>query len=236
MDNLETATLTDGGENHVFINCEKGFLHGRLNKVPDSPGLVILVGDTHGLGASDRQLGLALRQAGLSVFELNLLTKVEAHYHDIHHNVPFLAKRLGLFIDSVKAQMEEGVLPYQPYGIYAANDVSPVAIRAAATHAECIAATVCLDGLIDLAGVEFLHAFAAPLLMLLQTFDDKRVATVRRALQELASEHELRCFLKLESEEDKSETPENPEIAQAAANWFLKHFEASRKIGAAKRC
>lgn len=221
MNTPETVALADADQNHVFINCEKGFLLGRLTKTSDSAGLVILVGDTHGLSASDRQIGLALRQAGFSVFELNLLTRVEAHYQDIHHNVPFLAKRLGLFIDSVKAQMEEGILPYQPYGIYAANHVSPVAIRATATHGADIAAMVCLDGLIDMAGVEFLHAFTAPLLMMVREFDDKRTAATRRALQELAYAHELRCFPKPEGE---TEVTVNPEIAQAAVNWFLRHF------------
>lgn len=67
-------------------------------------------------------------------------------------------------------------------------------LRVAAQRDHDIFAIVCRGGLIDLAGMMYLHLLASPLLVLVGQDDERRVVSTRRALRELACPNELQLL------------------------------------------
>ncbi len=178
----------------VSVRSEHGLLYGELATLPDSPGLVVLAHAAMALDQKDKLLAGQFRRAGLSTLGVDLLAHQEEHFPDVHNNVPLLAKRLVDFLGLLKNRMQMGELRQQPLGLFAANATSPVAVRVAALRDHDIAAVVCRDGLIDLAGVLYLRSLESPLLLLNEENDTQHVASNRRALQEVSCRKELRLI------------------------------------------
>lgn len=178
----------------VSVRSEHGLLYGELATLPDSPGLVVLAHAAMALDQKDKLLAGQFRRAGLSTLSVDLLAHQEEHFPDVHNNVPLLAKRLVDFLGLLKNRMQMGELRQQPLGLFAANATSPVAVRVAALRDHDIAAVVCRDGLIDLAGVLYLRSLESPLLLLNEENDTQHVASNRRALQEVSCRKELRLI------------------------------------------
>ena len=178
----------------VSVRSEHGLLYGELATLPDSPGLVVLAHAAMALDQKDKLLAGQFRRAGLSTLGVDLLAHQEEHFPDVHNNVPLLAKRLVDFLGLLKNRMQMGELRQQPIGLFAANATSPVAVRVAALRDHDIAAVVCRDGLIDLAGVLYLRSLESPLLLLNEENDTQHVASNRRALQEVSCRKELRLI------------------------------------------
>lgn len=178
----------------VSVRSEHGLLYGELATLPDSPGLVVLAHAAMALDQKDKLLAGQFRRAGLSTLSVDLLAHQEEHFPDVHNNVPLLAKRLVDFLGLLKNRMQMGELRQQPIGLFAANATSPVAVRVAALRDHDIAAVVCRDGLIDLAGVLYLRSLESPLLLLNEENDTQHVASNRRALQEVSCRKELRLI------------------------------------------
>ena len=178
----------------VSMPCEHGPLYGELALLPDSPGIVVLAHAAMALDQKDKLLAGQFRRAGLSTLNLDLLAHQEEHFPDVHNNVPLLAKRLVDFLGLLKNRMQMGEMKEQPIGLFAANATSPVVVRVAALRDHDIAAIVCRDGLIDLAGVLYLRALESPLLLLAEESDTQHLASNRRALQEVTCRKDLRMI------------------------------------------
>jgi hypothetical protein len=209
----------------LSIPSEHGLLHGRLTLVAAAAGLVILVEDCAGQDARNEVLAGRFRQAGLSTLSIDLLARQEAHFADVHNNVPLLAKRLLDFLELIRKRMLIGELAAQPLGLWAADATSPAAVRVAALRDHDIAALVCRGGLIDLAGMLYLRTLAAPLLVLIEETEVQLVASNRRALQEVHGLRELKLIPEIGIEYAASAGFEI--AAGEASDWFVKHFAAT---------
>ena len=178
----------------VSVRSEHGLLYGELATLPDSPGLVVLAHAAMALDQKDKLLAGQFRRAGLSTLSVDLLAHQEEHFPDVHNNVPLLSRRLVDFLGPLKNRMQMGELRQQPIDLFAANATSPVAVRVAALRDHDIAAIVCRDGLIDLAGVLYLRSLESPLLLLNEETATQHIASNRRALQEVSCRKELRLI------------------------------------------
>ena len=183
---------SDGFGTALSIPSEHGLLHGQLDYLPGATGMVVLAYAAPVLDTNALSLAKALRQAGLSTFVVELLAHREERYADVHNNVPLLARRLLDFLEVIKKRIQLGEIEDQPFGLYATQATSPVVVRVAALRDHDIAAIVCRGGLIDLAGMLYLHALASPLLLLVDAGDEARAASGRRALRELRCSNELK--------------------------------------------
>ncbi|MFT3963848.1 hypothetical protein [Propionivibrio sp.] len=206
----------------VSVRSEHGLLYGELATLPDSPGLVVLAHAAMALDQKDKLLAGQFRRAGLSTLGVNLLAHQEEHFPDVHNNVPLLAKRLVDFLGLLKNRMQMGELRQQPIGLFAANATSPVAVRVAALRDHDIAAVVCRDGLIDLAGVLYLRSLESPLLLLNEESDTQHIASNRRALQEVSCRKELRLIPDIGV--DYAVSAGIATCLREATEWFAENF------------
>ena len=204
-------------------------LHGELTLLPDAPGIVVLAYAAQALDERERVLAGILRHAGLSTLAIDLVARDEEHYPDLHNNVPLLARRLVDVLDLIKNHMLMGELRPQAIGVYAANATSPVAVRVAALRDHDIAALVCRGGLIDLAGVLYLHTLEAPLLQLVEAGDATHLASAQRAQRELHGRNAIRTIPALGFEIAGS--PGFEAEARETTQWFLEHFTARMTRG-----
>lgn len=210
----------------LTVDTEHGTLHGQLGIRPDAPGLVVLAHDTRKLDARDQRLAGFFQHAGLSTLSVDLLAAHEENYPDIHNNVPLLAKRLLDFLGIIKHRTQMGELPEQPIGLFAANATSPVVIRVASLRDHEIAAIVCRGGLIDLAGVLYLHSLESPILLLVEETDEQHAASNRRALQEVSCAKALRLIPEIGIDYAISTGFEI--AALEAARWFNERFAEAK--------
>lgn len=197
-------------------------LHGQLNLLPTSPGLVVLAYAAPALDAREHVLAGILRHAGLSTLAIDLIAREEEHYADLHNNVPLLARRLVDVLDLIKTRMLMGELQTLPFGLCAAHATSPVAVRVAALRDHDIAAVVCRGGLIDLAGLLYLRTLEAPLLQLVEENDAAQLAAARRAQKELQALSTVRTIPEIGFEIAGSAGFEA--AARETTQWFCKHF------------
>ncbi len=209
----------------ISIASEHGQLHGQLSMLPESAGIVVLAHAMAALDARDEVLASILRHAGLSTLSVDLLARQEEHFSDVHNNVSLLSKRLLDFLGLIKNRMVLGSLPTLPFGLFAANDTSPVAVRVAALRDHDIAAVVCRGGLIDRAGMLYLRSLESPLLMLVEDTDAQILASSDRALQEVSCAHELKLIPEIGIEYAASDGFEIS--AREATLWFDKHLGAA---------
>lgn len=213
---------TDGFATPVSLSSEHGLLHGQLDFLPGAAGLVVLAHAAKALDARESLLAGVFQRAGLSTLTVDLLSRREERYADVHNNVPLLAKRLLGFLGLLKHRTELGELTSQPLGLYAANATSPVVVRVAALRDHDIAAIVCRGGLIDLAGMLYLHALASPLLLLVEDGDEQHYASGTRALRELRCAHEIKRIPEIGI--DFAGSAGFAQAADEAARWFIRHF------------
>jgi len=213
----------DGCAIPLSIHSGHGSLHGQLALLPEARGIVVLAHDSRTLDAGDDPLAGIFRHAGLSTLSVDLLTRQEEHFPDVHNNVPMLAKRLLDFLGLIKHRMLLGELQTQALGLYAANATSPVVVRVASLRDHDIAAIVCRGGLIDLAGMLYLRSLASPLLLLAEETDARHIASSRRALQEVHCRKELKLIPPIGV--DFAMSPGFETAAREATQWFVRHFE-----------
>ena len=220
-----TRIATDGFATPVSVASEHGLLHGQLDFLPGAAGLVVLADAAEALDARENLLAGVFRRAGLSTLTVDLLSRREERYADVHNNVPLLAKRLLEFLGLLKHRTEMGELESQPIGLYAANATSPVVVRVAALRDHDIAAIVCRGGLIDLAGMLYLHSLVSPLLLLVEEGDEQHYASGSRAMRELRCAHELKRVPEIGV--DSASSAGLARVADEAARWFLTYFKPS---------
>jgi len=209
----------------VSIPSEHGLLYGELGVLPHSPGIVVLAHATLAFDAKDKLLAGQFRRAGLSTLSVDLLSRQEEHFPDVHNNVPLLAHRLTNFLGLLRNRIAMGELRDQPVGLFAANATSPVVIRVAALRDHDITAIVCRGGLIDLAGMLYLRALESPLLLLAEESDDLHIDSNRRALREITCRKEFRLIPEIGP--DYAASNGIVECINAALDWFS-HFFSNR--------
>ena len=215
----------------LSLRSKHGLLHGQLDVRPGTAGLVVLAHASQALAAPDALLAGYFHRYGLSTLSVDLLSHREERYADVHHDVPRLTHRLLEFIDLLKERIGDGEVEAQAIGLYATNGATPAAVRAAALRDGTIAALVCCGGLIDLAGMLYLHTLNAPLLMLAEDDDETHTASNRRALRELRCVRELRLIPAIGN--DYAASPGLARAAEDAAGWFERHFASITPSGAA---
>ena len=208
----------------ISIRSEHGLLYGELAVLPDSPGLVVLAHAAMALDPKDKLLAGQFRRAGLSTLSVDLLAHQEEHFPDVHNNVPLLSRRLVDFLGMLKNRMQMGEMRQQPIGVFAANATSPVAVRVAALRDHDIAAIVCRDGLIDLAGVLYLRSLESPLLLLNEETDTQHIASNRRALQEVSCRRDLRIIPEIGV--DYAVSAGIVACLREATEWFIDCFNS----------
>jgi putative phosphoribosyl transferase len=207
----------------LSLPCEHGMLHGTLNLLPRSHGIIVLVHATLALDGRDGLVAEHFQQAGLSTLNVDLVTQREEQFPDVHRNVPLLCKRLLDFLGQLKQRMQLEEIPPQSIGLFAAHATSPVVIRVASLRDHDIAAIVCLGGLIDLAGMLYLRSLESPLLMLAEETDTQLLASTRRALEEMSCERELKIIPEVGIDVTTSKGFEM--AAQQATQWFISHLQ-----------
>lgn len=218
------AFSPEEGVTSLSIPSEHGLLHGQLVLQPNATtGLVVLAHAAVAPDPRDHLLAGIFREAGLSTLSIDLLSRQEERFADVHNNVPLLAKRLLGFLGQIKYRMLLGEIDSQPLGLYADNATSPVVVRVAALRDHDIAALACRGGLIDLAGMLYLRSLESPLLLLVEETDAQHIASNRRALQEMHCLRELRLIPQIGS--DIAASGGFQIAADQVAQWFVRHFK-----------
>ena len=209
----------------ITIPSEHGPVHGRLELVTGSKGIIVLAHAAQALDERDEIMAGIFRHAGFSTLNVDLVSAQEEHFPDVHNNIPLLAKRLVEFLGNIKHRMQFDEIPAQPFGLCAANDTSPVAVRVAALRDHDIAAVVCRGGLIDLAGILYLRSLESPVLLLVEETDATHIASSRRAMQQVTCTSELMLIPEIGFDAVASAGFES--AARESVNWFKKHFQMS---------
>ena len=219
------------GSTPLSIHTEHGPLHGQLTLPPGAGGLIILAhaasDATQPVAAQDIALAARLQPQRFGTLTLDLMPQAETRFNDLQNNVALLAKRLLAGLDLIKRQMQNGALPALPIGLCAADHVSPVIVRIAAQRDQDIAAVVCRSGLIDRAGMLYLRALSAPLLVLMgeiAVLDEPagsaaiRLASNQRALQEVSCRKALK---RIPDTDDSFALPiAFDKVAAEVSQWF----------------
>lgn len=171
----------------LSIRSSDGPLPAHLTRPGNPRDLVVaLLGDS----PTDRTAFIdALVDRSYAVLQVDLLGAHGVHHADGEWNAAMLGHRLIDVLDFIR---NDGDTVGLPVGFYAENHASPAAIRAAAQRDRTVHAVIANGGLIDHAGVEYLEALAAPLLVLVDAEDAVTEASSRRALQHVRAPWDVR--------------------------------------------
>lgn len=185
----------------ITLSSPQGALLGHLSRPEHCHSLIIMV--QTGPHPADGAIAAALAACNHAILAIDLLTPQEAHFPD-QQNAPLLAQRLVHLMDLLHrdGDTEDLVL-----GFYATDYAAPAAIRAAAQRDLAAKALVVSGGSIDHAGLQYLEALAAPLLVLVDHSDSITQAATQRAFQHLSAPHAMHLI------EMQAAAPE-------AAAWF----------------
>jgi putative phosphoribosyl transferase len=204
----------------IYLTGSHGALHGE-EMLPTAPRASILLAHA-GAPQLDGRLATLAEQfhtAGYATLCFELINDVERHLPDLAGNTPLLTQRLVTAVEHLRRDIDTYGLPV---GIFASGHATPAALRATALRDADVSSLVCLGGLADLAGLQYLHALAAPFLMLLGEHAGPPLVSARRALEEITAEHELTMIAGANAE---CSDPAHFEIATTHAQiWFDRHL------------
>ncbi|MDR1368093.1 MAG: hypothetical protein LBJ76_05185 [Candidatus Accumulibacter sp.] len=193
------------------------FLRGSFKSVEGSIGIVVLSRASAGVGEAENVCIEAFNGAGLSTFDIGLLTAREESFSDIRDNVPLLAGRLLDFIEHLKRRRAHPTR--RRMAIYAEDAASPAALRAAAERDNDIVALACRGGLIDRAGSLYLGALNSRLLFIAERGDAAFLSSARRAFDRIGCVRETALI-------DGSAPGADDAVARKAVRWFLAAFSS----------
>ncbi|HEY7671661.1 MAG TPA: dienelactone hydrolase family protein [Gammaproteobacteria bacterium] len=202
-------------------------LRGELILPADARGIVIFV---HGSGSSrlsprNRQVASFFRAQQLGTLLFDLLTsaeeRVDAYSREYRFDIPLLAARLA----AVTAWLPEHGGGRLALGYFGASTGAAAALVAAARAPEAIRAVVSRGGRPDLAG-DALERVRAPTLLIVGGDDPQVLALNEQARARLQCESEL---VVVPGATHLFEEPGALEqVAEHAAQWFLRHMQELR--------
>lgn len=218
-----TLTVAHGEPGRIASRETTHRLPGALH-LPEHPiGVVLFVTPTDGVSAAGpAELEQRLWQARVATVDIALLEPEAAHFADAVTHLPLLAERLLAVIRHLTRLMESDAIPTLPIGLFAVGDATPVAVRAAAVRDTAIAALVCVGGLVDLAGLQYLRELKAPLLMLVAPDDHTAASNLARArplIPGRTETHPLACH--------PLPGAATSDIVEPATTWFRQHLLAA---------
>lgn len=207
----------------LSLPVEGGELLGDLVVPQQARGLVVFA---HGSGSSrhsprNRWVAEQLRRARLGTVLIDLLTgaedRADARTAELRFDIGLLAERVSAVLDHL-AEQPGGDLPL---GLFGASTGAAAALGAAAERPRSVRAVVSRGGRPDLAAE--LSAVRAPTLMLVGGEDHEVLELNRRAEQQLIAPREIRVV------PGATHLFEEPgaldQVADAAADWFVRHLE-----------
>lgn len=212
-------------EREILIPVGSRSLHGDLSLPDRASGIVLFA---HGSGSSrfsprNRFVARVLQGRGMGTLLMDLLTQAEEQEDDqtaeFRFDIGMLAERLVAATDFLLRQNETAHLPI---GYFGASTGGGAALVAAAARVDAVAAVVSRGGRPDLAG-DALPYVQAPTLLIVGANDGPVIQMNRQAMER------LRCEKSLHIVPGATHLFEEPgtldEVAQAAGQWFARHFE-----------
>lgn len=200
--------------------CAGDQLKGFLECPHDARAVVILV---QGSGSSrfsqrNNQIAQFLGARGFATLLMDLLTTCEdqqdAIAHELCHDIPLLAERVGLTLDWLAECKQVAGLPI---GLFGGSTGTAAALVAAAAHPTRVGAVVCRGGRADLAG-NALISVRAPTMLIVGSEDTEVLKLNRLAMRRMSAHTELVVI------EGASHLFEEPgtldQVLQRAAEWF----------------
>lgn len=169
----------------IALTLPEGRLSAHLTLPRDPHALVIAAS----AGPYPDNVGAVLVSSQFALLSIDLLTRDEQHFDRGRGNAPLLATRLLRLLDHIR---HDGDLEGLIVGLHAAGHAAPAGIRVAAQRDATIRALVTHGGLIDHAGLEYLEALVAPLLILTDDADAPAESAIQRAVQHIGAPYELR--------------------------------------------
>lgn len=213
----------------VRIPLNKIILEGNLDLAPDASGIVLFA---HGSGSSrfsprNRYVAEVLNGAGLATLLMDLLTPgeeaVDMVTGHIRFDIGLLADRLVGATDWLTQNPDVRKLRI---GYFGASTGAAAALMASVERPGVVEAIVSRGGRPDLAS-PVLSRVKAPTLLIVGGNDTPVIDINEKALNQLRVEKKLVIVpgaTHLFEEPDKLE-----EVAQHAANWFMKYLSHSEK-------
>lgn len=201
-------------------------LHGEL-AFPYAParGLLVVVGScaesrpAEGAEA-DEERERAMHREGFATLRIDLLRAEECRFADAREHLPLLTERLLAVIGHLRQQILLEAIPALPIGLVAAGAMTPLAVRVAAQRDREVHAVVCHGGLIDLAGLQYLQALQAPLLLLAETGDTAALANAQRA------QAHITAIFRIETLGDGDRGLRRQRETELTLAWFRCHLES----------
>jgi dienelactone hydrolase len=227
MERLDGTMNADIGQLHtdsaraVQIPTGSVSLDADLVVPAGAAGLVLCVGTSEN-GRSrpaEQLLAEQLRRRGVGTLLFDLLTPDETltdsgHRHSCY-NIGLLTQRL---VCAAHWLADEDEARHLPLGFLGTGTAAAAALVAAADLGKSIAAVVSCQGRPDLAG-NALRRVKSPTLLIAAERDEVAIRLNREACDMLACDKEL-CVLP-----SNASSPDAPDAAQVAADWFRRHFQ-----------
>lgn len=171
---------------HLSLPTPQGKLSALLTR-PEAARALILMAQT-GPHPAHPLVAATLAARNFAILAVDLLTEQETRFHEHQEDVALHAGRLIATLDFIR---HDGDTENLMVGLYTSDHASPAAIRAAAQRDATIRAVVVCGGLIDRAGLQYLEALVAPLLVLVDPEDEATRTASERAFKHLAAVHEM---------------------------------------------
>ena len=220
----------DGMSRDISIETQDAVLPGQLVLPRNALGLVLFA---HGSGSSrhsprNRYVAQVLQSQKIGTLLFDLLTpgeeSIDRYAGQLRFNIPFLAKRL---VAATKWAASSPDTQDLPVGYFGASTGAGAAFVAASEMPGAISAIVSRGGRPDLAE-DALGAVCTPALLIVGGEDEPVIALNRQALAKLKSADK-----KLVIVPGATHLFEEPgtleEVARLAADWFGKHFGATKE-------
>ena len=160
-------------------------LHARLSRPENARALVMLAHT--GADPVDQSLAVALTGREMAVMAVDMLTPQETRFHS-DDDTARLAQRMVAALDFIR---RDGDTEDLAVGLFARDHGSAAAIRAAAQRDAQVGAVVVRGGLIDHAGIQYLEALMAPLLVIPMAETALEEIAAQRAFAHLSAVHEI---------------------------------------------
>jgi dienelactone hydrolase len=214
----------------VIVPIPHGILYGTLAVPARATGLVVFA---HGSGSSrfsprNREVAVALQQAGFGTLLFDLLTESEDHVdqrtREHRFNVSLLGERLVIVTDWLRAQA--GTRDLHP-GYFGASTGAAAALIAAAERPD-VRAIVSRGGRPDLAG-ESLDLVQAPTLLIVGELDTHVIQLNTAARKHLRGPSELVVIPRATHLFEEPGTMD--EVTRHATGWFQRYLSGDRQAG-----